>query len=56
VVSRQRRSQRGERNNVYEIPNRNFQFETNFLTPSLLPPKTPMFRGINTTRFRHVTR
>jgi len=27
------------------------QFDTNFLNPSLLPPRTPMFRAINTTGF-----
>jgi hypothetical protein len=42
--------------NVYELPARSFSFDVNFLTPSLLPPKTPMFRDVNTTRFRHVTR
>jgi hypothetical protein len=42
--------------NVYNLPARNFSFDVNFLTPALLPPKTPMFRDVNTTRFRHVTR
>ncbi len=36
---------------VYSPPNRNYKFDTNFLTPSLLPPRTPMFRDINTTGF-----
>lgn len=42
--------------NVYQLPTRAFSFDINFLTPALLPPKTPMFRDVNTTRFRHVTR
>jgi hypothetical protein len=36
---------------VYSPPTRVYQFDTNFLTPSLLPPRTPMFRDINTTGF-----
>ena len=36
---------------VYSPPNRQYDFDTNFLTPSLLPPRTPMFRDINTTGF-----
>ena len=42
--------------NVYQLPTRDFTFDTNFLNPMLLPPKTPMFRDVNTTRFRYVTR
>jgi hypothetical protein len=42
--------------NVYTLPTRSFSFDINFLQPALLPPKTPMFRDVNTTRFRHVTR
>ena len=42
--------------NVYQLPTRDFVFDTNFLNPQLLPPKTPMFRDVNTTRFRYVTR
>ncbi len=43
--------------NVYQLPsNRNLSFDTNFLNPALLPPKTPMFRDINTTGFVQVTR
>jgi hypothetical protein len=38
-------------NTVYSPPNRGYNFETEFLTPSLLPPRTPMFRDINTTGF-----
>ena len=36
---------------VYSPPTRAYQFDTNFLTPSLLPPRTPMFRDVNTTGF-----
>lgn len=38
-------------NTVYSPPARGYQFDSNFLTPSLLPPRTPMFRDINTTGF-----
>jgi len=37
--------------NNYSPPNRGYQFDTNFLNPLLLPPRTPMFRDINTTGF-----
>ena len=44
-------------NNVYKLPTtRNLSFDTNFLDPQLLPPKTPMFRDVNTTGFNQVTR
>jgi hypothetical protein len=36
---------------VYGAPTRAYQFDTNFLNPILLPPRTPMFRDINTTGF-----
>jgi len=36
---------------VYSAPTRGYQFDTNFLTPSLLPPLTPMLRTINTVSF-----
>jgi hypothetical protein len=36
---------------VYGAPTRAYQFDTNFLNPTLLPPRTPMFRDINTTGF-----
>jgi hypothetical protein len=36
---------------VYGAPNRVYNFDTNFLTPSLLPPLTPMLRAINTLTF-----
>jgi hypothetical protein len=37
--------------NNYNPPNRGYSFDTNFLNPLLLPPRTPMFRDINTTGF-----
>ena len=37
--------------NNYSPPDRGYTFDTNFLTPALLPPRTPMFRDINTTGF-----
>jgi len=37
--------------NNYSPPTRGYQFDTNFLDPTLLPPRTPMFRDINTTGF-----
>ena len=40
--------------NVYFPPTRDYQFDTDFLTPSLLPPNTPMFRDINTLGFSQV--
>lgn len=42
--------------NVYSAPTRGYNFDTEFLNPSLLPPKTPMFRDVNTTGFMQVTR
>jgi hypothetical protein len=42
--------------NVYGAPTRGYNFDTEFLTPSLLPPKTPMFRDVNTTGFMQVNR
>jgi len=36
---------------VYNPPGRGYAFDTNFLTPSLLPPRTPTFRDINTLGF-----
>jgi hypothetical protein len=38
-------------NMVYSPPTRGYNFDTNFLTPSLLPPLTPMLRTINTVGF-----
>jgi len=37
--------------NVYDPPSRGYNFDTEFLQPSLLPPRTPMFRDINVTGF-----
>ena len=37
--------------NNYSPPTRGYQFDVNFLNPTLLPPRTPMFRDINTTGF-----
>jgi hypothetical protein len=36
---------------VYGAPTRNFNFDTNFLNPALLPPLTPVFRDTNTLGF-----
>lgn len=36
---------------VYGAPTRGYNFDVEFLTPSLLPPHTPMFRDINTIGF-----
>jgi hypothetical protein len=38
-------------NTVYSPPSRGYNFDTEFLTPSLLPPKTPLLRSINTVGF-----
>jgi hypothetical protein len=37
--------------NNYSPPTRGYKFDVNFLDPTLLPPRTPMFRDINTTGF-----
>ena len=42
--------------NIYSPPTRNYNFDTDFLTPALLPPGTPMFRDINTLKFRQILR
>ncbi len=36
---------------VYSPPTRGYNFDTDFLTPALLPPHTPMFRDVNITGF-----
>ena len=36
---------------VYGAPSRFYNFDSNFLTPSLLPPLTPMLRALNTLTF-----
>ncbi len=41
---------------VYGPPTRGYNFDTDFLTPNLLPPRTPMFRDINTLTFRQILR
>lgn len=41
---------------VYSPPARGYNFDTEFLTPALLPPRTPMFRDVNTTGFAQVIR
>ena len=43
-------------NIVYGPPTRGYNFDAEFLTPTLLPPRTPMFRDINTLTFRQVLR
>jgi hypothetical protein len=43
--------------NVYGPPStRAFNFDIEFLQPALLPPRTPVFRDINTLSFTRVTR
>ncbi len=37
--------------NVYSPPSRGYNFDVEFLDPSLLPPRTPMFRDVNITGF-----
>jgi hypothetical protein len=41
---------------VYSPPTRGYNFDVDFLTPSLLPPRTPMFRDVNTLTFRQILR
>ena len=41
---------------VYQPPTRGYSFDPEFLTPNLLPPRTPMFRDVNTLTFRQVLR
>jgi hypothetical protein len=42
-------------NNVYGAPTRAFSFDTDFLNPALLPPRTPMFRAIDVTSFTRLS-
>lgn len=42
--------------NVYTPPSRTTVFDTEFLTPSNLPPRTPMFRDVNITGFSQIIR
>jgi hypothetical protein len=41
---------------VYDPPTRGYKFDSDFLTPALLPPRTPMFRDVNTLTFRQLLR
>ncbi len=41
---------------VYGAPDRGYNFDEEFLNPLLLPPRTPMFRDINTLTFRQLLR
>lgn len=38
-------------NTVYGAPQRNYNFDTDFLDPALLPPNTPKFRDLNAVGF-----
>jgi hypothetical protein len=42
--------------NVYHEPIRDIKFDTEFLTPTMLPPGTPTFRDVNTLTFRQLLR
>jgi len=42
--------------NTYGPPTRGYNFDSDFLSPPLLPPGTPMFRDINTLKFRQILR
>jgi hypothetical protein len=43
---------KGNQSTVYEVPSiRIFNFDTDFKTPSLLPPNTPVFRDMNAVGF-----
>ncbi len=55
-ISRQATGTFKYNSNVYDFGTRNFNFDTDFLTASLLPPGTPMFRDINTLKFRQILR
>ncbi len=41
---------------VYNPPGRSVFFDEEFLDPTLLPPRTPMFRDVNTLTFRQLLR
>jgi hypothetical protein len=41
---------------VYSPPGRGYRFEDEFLNPNWLPPRTPMFRDVNTLTFRQLLR
>ena len=36
-------------NTVYSVPNRQYSFDSSFLNPSSLPPRTPLFHDVDTT-------
>jgi hypothetical protein len=40
---------------VYLPPTRAYNFDTDFLDPNLLPPRTPLFRDVNITGFTQLT-
>jgi hypothetical protein len=40
---------------VYSPPTRGYNFDIDFLTPALLPPRTPAFRDLNTLGFTQIT-
>jgi hypothetical protein len=42
--------------NTYNPPTRNYTFDTEFLQLTLIPPKSPAFRDINTMEFRQLLR
>jgi hypothetical protein len=42
--------------NVYKPPTRAYNFDAEFLQMSLLPPKSPAFRDVNTLTFRQILR
>ena len=39
---------------VYSPPTRGYNFDVEFLQPPLLPPRTPMFRDVNTIGFKQL--
>jgi hypothetical protein len=39
---------------VYSPPSRGYSFDTSFLNPTLLPPRTPLFRTVSTTGWTRV--
>jgi hypothetical protein len=41
---------------VYSPPTRGYRFDAEFLNPNWLPPRTPMFRDVNTLTFRQLLR
>ena len=41
-------------NTVYSPPTRGYTFDNNFLNPTLLPPRTPLFRTVSTTGWTRV--